>query len=138
MKEGLPLQSDLFTGEWVDTRTRRQKQLDRERGQLRQTEMFSQREVAQFGVRARPQMDVHPGRLRLVMEDPRTPDEKEADLMREAQRLTQPMFSSIAGSTSKVVKQTRIPSDEASFPDKLVSDGLRRRVRAADVVVRRR
>ena len=44
-------QFNMFTNEWDDNRTRRQKELDREREQPKQQEMFSQHEIAQFGVR---------------------------------------------------------------------------------------
>lgn len=59
----------MFSGELIDTRTRRQKKVDREREQSKQTEMFSRRDVAQFGVNTQPQLllspdtrlPVHPG-----------------------------------------------------------------------------
>lgn len=87
-----PLQADMFTGTLVDTRTSKQKQADSARQRnLTQLEMFSQREVAQFGVRANPVMPLSPGRLVLVQEDPRSDEEIEQDRFREAERLTTPL-----------------------------------------------
>ena len=89
----ISLQHDLFTGELVDNRTQRQKQADRNRELPQQAELFSAREVAQFGVRARPQIPLAPGTsLVLVSEDPRTPEEKERDAQRAAEERTEPMF----------------------------------------------
>jgi hypothetical protein len=83
------LQLDMFTGEAVDKRTRRQKARDRRAVQPRTAEMFSQRELAQFGVRARPQMPIAPTtKLALQIQDPRTPEERDADLWREAEGKT--------------------------------------------------
>lgn len=89
----IPQQFDMFTGELVDTRTRRQKQLDRERDLPRQIEMFSQRDVAQFGVKANPTMPLS-GNVKLILipEDPRTDEEIERDIQREAERRTVSMF----------------------------------------------
>lgn len=89
----IPQQFDMFSGELVDTRTRRQKQLDRERDLPRQIEMFSQRDVAQFGVRANPTMPLS-GNVKLILipEDPRTDEEIERDIQREAERRTVSMF----------------------------------------------
>lgn len=93
-KEGPPLQFDMFTGEPVDNRTRKQKQLDKERGQPKQTEMFSQREIAQFGVNPRPLLPLSPNtKLLLIPEDPRTDEEIEADRQRAAQKQTYQMFA---------------------------------------------
>lgn len=87
-----PRQYNMFTGELDDTRTRRQKQLDRERQQPVQQPLFSQREIAQFGVR-KTQIPLSPHtRLVLVSEDPRTPEEKERDLQRAAEEQTCRMF----------------------------------------------
>lgn len=83
----------MFSGELVDTRTRRQKKLDKEREQPRQMEMFSQRDVAQFGVNPRPLLPLSPNtKLLLLTEDPRTPEEIEADIQRAAEERTHPMF----------------------------------------------
>ncbi len=91
--EGAPLQYALFSGELVDTRTATQKQADLQREQPQQTQMFRQRDVAQFGVRARPQMSLSPHtKLVLIAEDPRTEEEIERDRLRQAQELTTAMF----------------------------------------------
>jgi hypothetical protein len=90
--EGIPLQYDLFTGSLVDNRTREQKAYDRERDKPVQMLMFSQRDIAQIGVSPTPRMDLSPGRLVLIREDPRTDEERERDLMKEAESQTTPMF----------------------------------------------
>lgn len=95
------LQYTLFTGELVDNRTRAQKQQDKQRGLPQQTEMFSQRELAQY-VNPHPIMDVSPGFLVLISEDPRTPEEKERDLQRAAERETYPLFPESTDSSDEV------------------------------------
>lgn len=97
MSGEIPLQVDLFTGALVDTRTQHQKRQDAERAQsITQAEMFSQRDVAQFGVTAHPVMPFSPGRLQLLIEDPRTEEEIEQDRQRQAQALTSPLFTEAA------------------------------------------
>ena len=86
MSKEAPLQADMFTGELVDTRTRKQKKKAKERQEPRQAEMFSQREMAQFGVRANPKIPLSPKtRLELLMQDLRTEEEKEQDFQREVE-----------------------------------------------------
>jgi len=83
----------MFTGEWDDNRMRRQKKLDREREQLKQQEMFSQREMAQFGVNPRPLLPLSPHtKLGLIFEDHRTEEEIERDLQRAAEEKTRQLF----------------------------------------------
>ena len=85
-------QINMFTGELDDTRTRWQKRLDREREQPDQLEMFSQRDIAQFGVRAHPLLPLSPNtRLLLIPEDPRTDEEIERDTLRQAETRTHQM-----------------------------------------------
>ncbi len=85
------LQIDLFTGQLIDARPLRQKNQDGV--QPRQVEMFSQCELTQFGVKARPQMSITPvTRLELAREDPRTDEEKEQAAWREAEKNTSSMF----------------------------------------------
>jgi hypothetical protein len=56
--------------------------------------MFSQGEISQFGVNPHPLMPISDKtRLGLEMFDPRTEEEKERNLERDAQKLTVPMFS---------------------------------------------
>jgi hypothetical protein len=91
-----PRQYD-FTGELVDNRTSRQKQEARRASGWQQSAMFSQRELAQFGVRARPMMPAigqhgKPLRMVLEMEDPRTDEEKELAQQRAAEEKTYSLF----------------------------------------------
>lgn len=88
----VPLQHDMFTGELVDRRTSVQKALDEARYQPHQLSLFSQRDIAQFGVRAHPVMPFSPGPLVLISEDPRTEEEIEADAQRAAESLTGKLF----------------------------------------------
>lgn len=70
MSKEFLLQQNMFTGELDDTRTRRQKKLDQQRDQLHQQEMFSQRDLAQFGVNPRPLLPLSPNtKLLLIPED---------------------------------------------------------------------
>lgn len=87
------LQFDMFSGELVDNRTRKQKKADKQRQQPTQTEMFSQREIAQFGVNPRPLMPLSPNtKLLLIPEDPRSDEEIEADRQRAAEEQTFQLF----------------------------------------------
>ena len=89
-----PLQINMFSGELDDNRTRRQKKQAHERQQPKQTEMFSSREIAQFGVNAHPLMSFPSNTsLLLISEDPRTAEEKERDLQRAAEEQTYQMFN---------------------------------------------
>ena len=92
-KEEVPQQYELFTGELVDVRTRTQKREADEREKPQQTELFPQREIAQFGVRARPQFSLSSHtKLVLITEDPRTPEEIEYDRLKEAEKRTYLLF----------------------------------------------
>jgi hypothetical protein len=94
MTTEVPLQVDMFNGEHVDTRNAKQKRADRALQQPKPIEMFSQREIAQFGVVSRPLMPISDKtRLALQVEDPRTEEEIERDIQREAERNTVQMFS---------------------------------------------
>ena len=109
----MPRQIDMFTGELVDTRTPRQKQLDKEREQPKQTEMFSQREIAQFGVNPRPLLPISPTtKLGLIFEDHRTEEEKEQDRQREAEARTYRLFELSAddGGQTSITPDTEILS----------------------------
>lgn len=87
MSKEVPLQSDMFTGELVDTRSNKQKKKAQEAQQPRQTEMFSQREMAQFGVRPNPKLPISPKtRIELMVQDLRTEEERERDFQREVER----------------------------------------------------
>lgn len=83
----------MFTGELDDNRTSHQRRLDRERGQLKQQEMFPQREIAQFGVKAHPLLPLSPNtKLLLIREDPRTEEEINRDREQAAAERTYQMF----------------------------------------------
>ena len=84
----------MFSGALVDTRSASQRARDRERERPQQTEMFSQRDLAQFGVRAHPQMFLSAEtKLVLISEDPRTDEERECDSLLAAQKQTYPLFA---------------------------------------------
>ena len=79
-KKERPLQMDMFSEKLVDNRTRRQKKRDKEREAPQQSLMFSQREIAQFGVNSRPQFELPPAAvLRFLDPNLRTPAEIEAE-----------------------------------------------------------
>ena len=79
-KKERPLQQDMFSGEWVDNRTRRQKKRDKTREAPQQSLMFSQRDMAQFGVNSRPQFPLPPqAMLRFLDPQLRSPAEIEAE-----------------------------------------------------------
>lgn len=104
MSPEAPLQYEMFTGAMVDNRTASQKRSDRERVKPSQAEMFSQRDLAQFGVRSRPQFSLSPHtKLVLISEDPRTPEQVERDLMKEAEANTLQLFGD--GSEHKAGEQ---------------------------------
>jgi hypothetical protein len=87
MPKEVPLQVDMFSGELVDTRTRKQRKQEKERQKPVQTEMFSQREMAQFGVRANPQIPISPKtRIELALQDLRSQEEKEEARQREIEK----------------------------------------------------
>lgn len=85
-KEGeRALQYNLFTGELVDNRSAKQRRSDKEKERPQQTMMFSQRDMAQFGVDAHPKIPLSDHTtLGLLFEDHRTEEEKAADIQRQA------------------------------------------------------
>lgn len=88
-----PQQIDMFTGEAVDNRTRTQKRKDRQRRKPKQDWLFSQRDMAQFGVNPRPLFSLSPHMtFDLLREDPRTEEEKERDLQRQAEARNNRLF----------------------------------------------
>lgn len=116
MSPEIPLQQDMFTGALVDTRTNNQRRSDYRREQPQQTEMFSQRDIAQFGVSAHPVMDVSPGKLVLISEDSRTEEEKLHDLQREAEALTNPMFDKLHEADEDANGTAPLEPEEAESP----------------------
>lgn len=98
----VPKQIDMFSGNAVDNRTRSQKKNDRQRNQPKQSLMFSQHDMAQFGVNTNPILPLSPNtRLSLMQEDPRIEGEIEQDLQLEAEALTFRMFTQAVGVTPK-------------------------------------
>ena len=92
MPKELPLQAHLFTGELLDNRTTAQKRKAAQQALPQQGELFSQRDLAQFGVRAHPQLPISPmTHLKLTIQDPRSPAEIEADERRAIEEHTYPM-----------------------------------------------
>jgi hypothetical protein len=84
---------DMFTGDLVDNRTSTQKRKAKEQEGPRQAEMFSQREMAQFGVRANPKLPISPKtRLELMIEDHRTEEEKAEAIQQEALKRNYRLF----------------------------------------------
>src|SRR5258708_23558404 len=95
MHNETPLQHDLFSGELVDTRTRVQKKRDQEREHPQPTPMFSQREIAQFGVSAHPLLPLSDQtQLALSTEDHRSLEDIERDTQRDAEQKTYQLFPS--------------------------------------------
>src|SRR4051812_17599056 len=76
----IPLQPDMFSGDLKDTRTRKQKQKATQQDVPRPMELFSSRDVLQFGVNPKPLIPLSE-HTELVLEsvDPRTEEEKERD-----------------------------------------------------------
>ena len=93
-KEGEPaLQLDLFTGESVDNRSPKQKRLAKEQDKPQQAMMFSQRDMAQFGVEAHPKLPISPKtRIELMIEDHRTEEEKADAIQQEALKQNYRLF----------------------------------------------
>src|SRR5690606_30552220 len=95
MSTEIHLQIDLFSGDLVDNRSDHQKRLDRERQQPRQQMLFGTHDEVGLRRPARPWLATTPEPVReLEIQDMRTDDEREMDLMREAQELMKPLFES--------------------------------------------
>jgi hypothetical protein len=93
-KESQPLQFEMFTGALIDNRTRTQKRLEKNVALPQQMTMFSLRDTVQIGVAAHPWLnDLPRPQMTLVSEDPRTDEEKNLALLREAQKLTNALFA---------------------------------------------
>ena len=107
-KEGEPaLQLDLFTGESVDNRSPKQKRLAKEQDKPQQAMMFSQRDMAQFGVNPRPKLPISPKtRLELMIEDHRTEEEIAAAIQAEALQRNYRMF----------LEETQVPEETVGEP----------------------
>lgn len=93
-KKERPLQMDMFSGDLVDNRTRRQKKQDKENEKPQQSLMFSQRDMAQFGVNSRPQFELPPAAvLRFLDPNLRTPKEIEEEHNQQSTEMHQKEFS---------------------------------------------
>jgi hypothetical protein len=87
MSKEVPLQANIFTRELVDNRTAKQKKVAAEQEKPKQAEMFSQREMAQFGVNPHPQIPLSPKtHIELALQDMRTDEEKERDFQQEVEK----------------------------------------------------
>ncbi len=113
-KESIPVQQDMFSGEWVDARSDYQKRKDRqEQNQSQQLVLFSASELYQFGVQHRPWLNELPRpHLALEILDTRTPEEQESDLMRAAEALTTTLFALPGSAPSQIPPE--VPPDESA------------------------
>ncbi len=92
MPKEAPLQVEMFSGELVDNRTPKQKKRAREQDQPQQIEIFSQRELAQFGVEAHPKLPISPKtRIELAIEDSRSEEELAQDHQWKIEQNTCPL-----------------------------------------------
>jgi hypothetical protein len=118
------LQRDMFTGEMVDNRTAAQKRTDHERDIPMQRQMFSLQETVQIDVSAYPWLsETSRPTLELVSEDPRTPEEIERDLMREAEALTNNLFPDLLHSTREEEPEGELELDDSQEPPDKPVDG---------------
>ena len=140
-KEGLPLQYDLFSGELVDNRSDYQKRKDKLRSAPQQLQMFATPEMVQFGVSAHPWLNDAPQpKLVLEIEETRTPEEIERDLMHEAEKQTVSLFGDDPPDLPENREADHLPVTgilfEAQYSPRLI--GLRARLRAQHIRVRPR
>ncbi len=127
MSAEFALQLDMFTGDLVDSRSARQKKQARIRNQPQQAEMFSQREMAQFGVNAHPTLPLSPTTtLKLIMIDLRTDAEREHDLKQQMEQHIYPLpiwegetaqASNLSSDTDFEVQATNEVNDEGGIND---------------------
>jgi hypothetical protein len=116
-KEGHFLQHDMFTGQLVDNRSAYRKRQDKTLSLPRQMGMFPLKETVQLGVQARPWLDNLP-RPPMVLEsqDIRTDQDKERDLLREAESQTADLFADTYGTVVAIIDQEppSVATDEAA------------------------
>jgi hypothetical protein len=139
MKEGTPLQQEMFSGEWRDNRTRRQRKSDKERTNPQQSSMFAFGETYEFGASYRPWLREAPvGRLILERQDIRTPEEVERDLIREANSYAEHMFEADDTSleSSTPLPEVIISASSNAVPVNLSSIGFRKYARQKLVKLR--
>ena len=140
-KEGPPLQHDLFTGELVDNRSNYQKRKDKDRSAPQQLQMFRTPEIVQFGVSARPWLkDAPQPQLVLEIQETRTPEQIERDLMREAEKQTVSLFGDAASSLPGETETTDRPFSRIIYNAQTHRQpvGLRAWLRAQQIPVRPR
>jgi hypothetical protein len=142
-QESTPLQFEMFTGQMVDNRSRYRKKLDKTLNQPQQRTMFSLKDTVELGASARPWLKELPvPKLELEREDIRTAEEREHDLLQDAQSLTSAMFG--LAETKKVGEQANeldakprsVKIPVTIFPQPIV--GCRKRLRRAKIRLRRR
>lgn len=145
----LALQYDLFTGELVDNRSSYQKKKDFERSAPSQLQMFSTPDVIQFGIRPKSaykewidQATLSP--LVLEIEDKRTLEEVERDLIREAEKQTIPLFADTLEpqltklKTAPPLQEFQRSGTIFAYSSDLSVKGLRAVLRAKSITVRTR
>lgn len=78
-------------------------------------ELFSQRDLAQFGVTARPRMPISPNtKLELQTQDPRSNEQKQQAARHEQEAHTLPMFNDAEVAPSEELTRRREVLDEAT------------------------
>jgi hypothetical protein len=124
----------MFTGERVDARSDYHKRQDRERQRPQQTLMFPIGEILPFVVSTHPWLkDLPASQLELTSPDPRTAEDIERDLLREAEQHTAPLFAIEESPPQGVDEQLSLKlSQEVCWV------GYRLRARRAGIPVRRR
>ncbi len=103
----------MFSGALVDTRSTKQKRTADKREKPKQLEMFAAREVAQFGVDARPSLPITNSRgmpigMALEIQDPRTEEDKEYDRMKAAQAATYGLFGQYTEPSVQPPQRTKL------------------------------
>lgn len=95
--EGQPLQFDLFSGELVDNRSDYQKRVDKERQQPQQPGLFTPHDEFRLAQNVRPWLAQMPQpHLVLEIQDVRSEEERDREIMKASERLTQPLFGDVA------------------------------------------
>jgi hypothetical protein len=121
-KEGIPLQQDMFSGDWKDNRTRTQRKTDRERSKPQQSSMFAFGDTYEFGASYRPWLKEAPaGSLMLEREEIRTPEEIERDLIREANSHSDNMFEAAEVSTPVEPTEPLLVAVIPTLPENVVA-----------------
>jgi hypothetical protein len=101
----------MFSGEWVDNRTRTQKRRDKAREAPRQQLLFSQREIAQVGVNPRPRFSLSPQtQLRLLHPDFRS----SAEVAQARERAAQQQNKRLWEETQTEQTMGEVENEEAS------------------------